>query len=989
MLNSLRRYLDQTAREVLRDDPAHPVPDARKLTEDHSGSGIFGQWRLDAEGLPAYHYTLDQYADPRAKYPNSLNLDRRDHWYPIGNDRITALVSNDGTIQFYMADRGGTLLNRFDDGAGPDDWIDALTFIPIGIREFIRNVVTDLRYQRLEDALADWRTSHPSDTNKTALADTIRQTLQERGIEAIRRTNEHEHYSGGFGYVHDGTEAWATAFKYRPKGATVRRVFGLGYFETESNYRNIRVTRRTYAPFGNDPVLLSDVNLRNTSDQPITIRYSEYWDVNHHQLRANWFQTGMTQIASTDAREAINESFTQSVKWDAHKRTLRTHFQPIAPNLPLPQESSAVDYFPSDVFLADLSNSPLTNLTVYTDKHNFFGNGSPSKPQAISERQPSTLLSETSAYGQPFLLVVSGEITLQPGEIKQLRFAYGAARPESDLSWVEEYRHYAQATTTQRWKDHLAYFSTGGNPALQREMVWHSYGLQVNSVYYDYYKTHAIAQGSAYQFLHGFDGAPRDQALFVLPLSYIRPQLAKDTLKLIMSVTKAKDGYMSYGYSGYGVLENAVIHTHPSDLDLFFLLGVTEYLAVTGDYGFLDERVPYYPAGQIPEGAGGDTVLDHIRYAYHHLFNVVGVGENGLIKVGDGDWSDAIVIESAAAQLFVGVSFDLSVQHGESIPNTQMAVYILTQAANVIEARDPSLADQMRNRVPGLRQALAGQWNGQWYNRAILRNAVNSPVVMGKYQINLEAQPWALISGVADADDTDVLLINSIQTRLDANAPTGAPYLERGAQVSAAITQLLTWGYSRSRPDLAWTSLLKMSFANHAAHFPENWIGIWTAPDSINPTDGKNPGGTWMSPVTPMTDFPAMNANPHAMSLLAMIRLAGLEPLADGLRIAPRIPKEAFTLDLPLIKIMVAPTGVSGEYRAHANGRTTLYIEIPDGMKFDSLTVKGQSVTPETFGGYVIVPLSFKDGERIGFDVVWSKSVAESVQPAPVALLVF
>lgn len=88
--------------------------DACVFSPRAEGSGIFGKWALDEYGLPAYRYTLDQWRDPRARYPNTENLNRRDHWHQIGNDRITALVSNEGFIQVVIGDRGGVFLNRFE-----------------------------------------------------------------------------------------------------------------------------------------------------------------------------------------------------------------------------------------------------------------------------------------------------------------------------------------------------------------------------------------------------------------------------------------------------------------------------------------------------------------------------------------------------------------------------------------------------------------------------------------------------------------------------------------------------------------------------------------------------------------------------------------------------------------------------------------------------------------------------------------------------------
>src|SRR5579859_2259455 len=115
-----------------------PIPDARAFEPTSVGSGAFGQWQLDGFQLPSYRYEMDQYANPKARYPNSLGDDRRDHWSIIGNDRIIGLASNDGYVQVYTGDRGGTFLNRFDDNTTPDDWIDKLVWLPGVIRLWLK-----------------------------------------------------------------------------------------------------------------------------------------------------------------------------------------------------------------------------------------------------------------------------------------------------------------------------------------------------------------------------------------------------------------------------------------------------------------------------------------------------------------------------------------------------------------------------------------------------------------------------------------------------------------------------------------------------------------------------------------------------------------------------------------------------------------------------------------------------------------------------------
>jgi hypothetical protein len=411
---------------------------------------------------------------------------------------------------------------------------------------------------------------------------------------------------------------------------------------------------------------------------------------------------------------------------------------------------------------------------------------------------------------------------------------------------------------------------------------------------------------------------------------------------------------MTYAFTGHGSITNGLnVHTNPSDLDLFFLLAMAEYLAATGDMGFLDERLPYYPPAD-PHSAPGDTVLDHIRFAVRHLFQGVGIGENGLVKVRSGDWSDSIVLETSLSDgLINNVDYGMTKENGESVPNTQMALYVLPLLAAVLKTRAPDVSALINDgRLNRLREAVRAQWNSAgYYNRAVLRDRDNNPIVLNG--IDLEAQPWALISRLAKETGVEVNLIERVEATLDRPSPIG-PTLKPGGPVWPAVAQLLTWGYVRAgRANLAWRSLHRQTFAAHAYEYPAIWYNIWTGPDGINGLSSPNPGWTWESVLTPMTDFPAMNANQDAMALLGLLRVCGIEPAAsgDGLTIKPLVPRDRFVLDTPLLRVEVEPGKIRGSYRAQADGQITLYVT-PPGAK-------------ET----TAVPLTFRVGDVLPFEV--------------------
>ncbi|GAB4438866.1 MAG: hypothetical protein Kow00120_06620 [Anaerolineae bacterium] len=967
LLRAVRRWL---LRRVPAPDFTLPEADAlpgdpRVFQHTDAGSGAFGVWTLDANGLPAYEYQLDQYSDVRATYPNTEGVDRRDHWHQVGNDRVTAMASNDGTVQLYMADRGGVFLNRFE--ANDSDRTQAGTWLMRVFRRLLAFLVGLYRRIVVRRLMRDfYRMGMPRGD-----------MLAEPAPHAPDRTRlyaEPRHaYAGGYAYLDDGEAAWATAYRYRPAAAETRRVFGMSYFETETTYRGLRAVRRVYAPAGDNPALLIDVRIENLRETAVDLRYYEYWDVNVYQLQLQWVRSGLAAFVGDEIRRAINEQFTPGVAWDANAQALRFHQEPPA-TAPPPTHVSGIDWAPADVFLADLTGSA---DGWYTDKAAFFGAGSPALPEAVRTRRDGELAAP-AGNPMPCCLVLRRDLHLQPGATATLRYAYGAVRPGQSLDFLAPYRTGDPLVRSlDAWREQLAYFSTGRDPVLQREMAWHAYNLLSATVYNAYYDAHVVAQGSAYLYLHGADGAPRDLALVALPSVYLRPDLARDILRVIMGMTDAATGQIGYAFAGYGVQDGAMIHDAPSDLDLFFLLALAEYLAATGDMAFLDVETPFYPREAQPPEPLGATVLDHVRLAVKHLIEEVGVGAHGLIRVSDGDWSDGVVVSSALEMggLLGFVSwFNNTKAHGESVPNTQMALYVLPLVAALVEARDPELTACIRAFLPGLRDAVAAQWTGAWYTRAILRDDANRPIALGQDQIFLESQPWAIISGLAAELGHTEALVDAITSQLDDPSPIGAMLLPRQSAVWPAVSQLLTWAYARSYPDLAWRSLERHTFAVHAHAFPNVWLGIWSGPDGVNSIDAPNPGGTWASPVTPMTDFPVMNANQDAMALLGLLRVCGVEPspAGDGLTIAPRVPRERFILDLPLLRLEVEPRRIAGVYRAAADGQRVLYVRIPEGATGVTAVAGAQlAPVPEPAGGDVALPLAFRAGEAVPFEVTW------------------
>lgn len=416
-------------------------------------------------------------------------------------------------------------------------------------------------------------------------------------------------------------------------------------------------------------------------------------------------------------------------------------------------------------------------------------------------------------------------------------------------------------------------------PALARETLWHGAYLRGARTHDDYFGAAYVTQGSAYGFVHGLQGAPRDYALSAVPLSYLDPAAAAGVLRVMMGMTRP-DGALEYAHTGFGVCTGGVIHEAPTDLPLFLLWALTDHVWATGDEAFLDERVPFYPA----HAGASCSVRDRILLAWWRMRDGVGVGPHGMLRVGSGDWNDPISAVAPRRGAFH--------RRGESGFNTSMAAYVLPRAGALLRQTHPEDADEIDAFAAGLRRALADAWTGRWFLRGW--DGTGGPI--GEDHLFLDGQVWCLIGEAGSADDRRGL-VTEIAAHCDEPSPVGATILDRPHDVRggilapgwdcnggvwAAVNGLLAWGYARHDAELALRNLEKQTLAAHARAYPHIWYGIWSGPDSYNAHFGDRAGETFVQPATPMTEYPVMNSNAHAGPLLALLRVLGLETTPSG-----------------------------------------------------------------------------------------------------------
>lgn len=824
-------------------DPACPggALDPNSVSPCATGSGALGAYVIDDHGLPSFAHHVDTRRDPRAVWTLTDGSTRTDHLFSIGNDRVIGIVSTDGMVELFTRDRGMAIANRRDPRAG--------------------------------------------------------------------RTG------GGYSVVVTDDAAFESAPVLAPEDATIEKEFGLGYARFTTRVGLLEVAHHLSAPPGDERAILDEVTITNLSRERVSARHFEIFDVNRHALELQLLRSGTIAPEvprDGDAvRDEINGLFALSTHVDESGAGVRVRHTFSGVNPPDLSAPSARDHAPHDIALLRLlpAVDDAHPLRMHTDLEatRALVDDAMARHEVARSAEAPTLFARESALGEPATLVDELLLVLEPGETARLRYVFATAPREESLAAVVA-RH-APPTLDVGGRlalsvhDTIARASIDGIPHLDRETAWHSAKLLEASVYDEGLGAHTIAQGSAYLFLHGLDGAARDFAIFAIATTYLRPDLAREILRTLARMRHDDDHQLSYAVQGMGVLEDAGVHTHPSDLDLFFLWALSEYVAATGDRAFLDEEHPLWP----PATGEVLSMRAHARVAFRHLFDDVGLGPHGLIRVRTGDWSDGIV--------FLASDRARAESEGESVPNSQMALHVLPRAAAVL-VDDPLLASEIAQFVDALAPIVREQWNGGWYRRAWF--GVDEPY--GDARIDLEGQVWALIGDIPTAEQR-AILVDTIRSQLDTTSPIGARRIPDG-DVWHAITGLLTWGYGVHHPDFAFESLARHSLHAFAETHPDTWFGQWSSPDGIHPD-----GTTWASPATPMRDFPVMNQNMHAMALLALLRTAGISVEEDGaLAIMPIDPMRSLVVDTPLLRVACDDGVIRGELRAVSRGHIALVI---------------------------------------------------------------
>ena len=391
---------------------------------------------------------------------------------------------------------------------------------------------------------------------------------------------------------------------------------------------------------------------------------------------------------------------------------------------------SSTNFRPTTTFFT--SNQPA--LGFDSDREVFVGSyRSLSAPQVVASGEPGNSEAPRGNNIGSFC----HELQLNPGEEKEIIYILGVTDEiEAIPPVLEQYRRsravrQSFAALRADWQAYLGQFQvTTPDPEMNAMLnLWNQVQCRITLFW--------SRTASSYESGLGRGMGTRDSAQDVLGTVHNVPKRARGTLSALWKL-QFQDGHTWHqvfvftGEGGPGHAEE--FPDWPqwfSDDHLWIVLGVCAYLRETGDFGYLEERIPYWDGGEA-------SVWWHMLRAVD--FTLQHRGPHGLPRIGFSDWNDTLNIDHGSGK-------------AESVFTAMQLCRVLLDLAELCDhLKKTAEADRFRELHTQMADAInQAAWDGKWFARAY--DDAGLPLgVEGESEnrLSLNPQTWAVIGEVAD-----------------------------------------------------------------------------------------------------------------------------------------------------------------------------------------------------------------------------------------------
>ena len=370
-------------------------------------------------------------------------------------------------------------------------------------------------------------------------------------------------------------------------------------------------------------------------------------------------------------------------------------------------------------------NAPVDGFD--TDRDSFLGAyGENSAPEVVvSDQSKNSIASGWAPVGSHHL-----KVSLAPSESKTFVFILAYIENPVEEKWIgraedgkinrtraealmkefdtKEKSEAALAELKKYWDELLSHFTVSSSEEKLDRMVniWHQYQCMVTfnmSRSASYFES-GIGRGMGF----------RDSCQDLLGFVHLIPERARERIIDIAS-TQFPDGSAYHQYQPLTKQGNLDVGSGFNDDPLWLIAAVAAYLKETGDYGILDELVPFdcKKGSEVP-------LFEHLNKSFH--YTATHLGPHKLPLIGRADWNDCLNLNCFSSE--PGESFQTT---GPSEGPVAESVFIAAMFVKYgkefkeicLRTGHEDLAKEAESAVADMYQAvLDAGWDGEWFLRA-------------------------------------------------------------------------------------------------------------------------------------------------------------------------------------------------------------------------------------------------------------------------------
>ena len=497
---------------------------------------------------------------------------------------------------------------------------------------------------------------------------------------------------------------------------------GQGYTSMRAGYAGIRSDAVYYVPDQASHEVWS-LKVTNNSDKPRSITVSAYAEFTNN---------------SNYEQDLVNLQYSRFVTATRFCENRIMHY--VHPNLLGVNKAGNGDSL-EQRFLG-LAGAPVSSYCG--DKKAFLGSyRSYRNPVGVETGD----LGNTLSYNEYGCGALAAVLELAPGESRTIAFLLGMKSDEEAAALISRYSSPEQKVTEELaalkalWDRRFAplHVSTPSEAFNTMVNIWNAYNCYMTVIW-------SRAASFVYCGLRNGYGY-RDTVQDIQGIIHLDPATAKDKLRFMLSAQVHHGGGLPLvkfthnpGHENTPEDESYVQETgHPAyraDDALWLFPTVYKYISETGDLAFLDEVIPFADKEEA-------TVYEHLRRAIQ--FSLDRLGPHGMPAGLYADWNDCLRLGKNGESAFVAMQFYYAFTIQKKFADYKHD----EEALRFLDEKQKALGELLQNLC--------------WNEDRFIRGFTEDGEVIGKRDdpeasMWLNPQSWAVISGLATADQADTAL---------------------------------------------------------------------------------------------------------------------------------------------------------------------------------------------------------------------------------------